>query len=159
MLLNNTLVAYRQNFMLFYKYKNNRQNTVEYRKLVHKLFSILLIAFSINVFSHEFIGENLMLSEIKIGMAIHKTDYPYARFVDEYMRLNKTDIWSKYRDNEFEFEEKKTESIALMKNIVDSFTLDEEFTINTTFELSKYNFKTESFPLSSLSKKSFFCYS
>ena len=59
-------------------------------------------------------------------------------------------------EDEFELEDRKKETIQLMKEKVEGFNLHDEFTINTNIEFGKYNFKKGVYPLMGLNKNSFY---
>ena len=117
----------------------------------YKIFSVLALLCSMGAQSHEFTGENLMLSYLKL-----KGDFNFESNVQRYMIIHNRDDWFKYKNDEFLIEDKKIENISRMKSLVDSFDLNEEFTINTDFNISKYNFNKESFPLSGIKDTTYY---
>lgn len=101
--------------------------------------------------AHDFNWDNLMLAHSKLDPA-----FDYEVMVDSYMKVYRKPVWNRYKNDEFELESKRQETIEIMRKRISSFNLDEEFTIKTTFEFQMYDFKNEEFPLKKLSSNSYF---
>lgn len=77
-------------------------------------------------------------------------------YVDEYMKVFRAAVWERYRNDEFELQDKREETVDIMKQELSSFNLDEPFIINTTVEFEKYNFKKEKFEMNPFGENIFF---
>lgn len=120
------------------------------KKVVGTIFVYMLIGMS-SVMAHDFKWDNLMLAAVKL-----QPQFDYEANVDSYMELYRNDVWNRYRNDEFELQEKRHETIQMMKEKVSSFSLGEEFVIYTKFEFGKYDFKNQLFPLDALSENVYF---
>lgn len=112
---------------------------------------IAAMLFSVGAMAYEFSWDNLMLSDAKLN-----SDYDYEAYVDAYMMRYRRPIWKKYKNDEFELEGKRQETIEMMKKRFAAFDLNQDFVINTGFKFGKYDFKKESFPLDGISANSYF---
>lgn len=65
--------------------------------------------------------------------------------VDGYMEKYRPEVWQKYRYDEFELEEKRAETLKMMKEIISSTSIGNLFTIQTRFEFGDYNFESQKF--------------
>jgi len=119
--------------------------------MIKNLLTSITFLFSITTHAHEFNWDNLMLAHSQLNPAF---DYEVA--VDTYMKLYRFPVWQKYKNDEFELEEKRQQTIELMQQRIESFDLNEEFTLRTSVEFEQYDFKTEEFPLTQLSGNSYF---
>lgn len=119
--------------------------------MIKQVITAVTILFSSVLSAHEFSWDNLMLSDAKLN-----PNYDYEVHVDAYMTRYRNPVWKKYKNDEFELESKRQETIEIMKKRFESFDLNQEFVINTTFEFGKYDFKQQFFPLEGVSANSFF---
>ena len=113
-------------------------------------FTIFMMV-SVASLAHNFSWDNLMLAHSKIDKA-----FDYELHVDSYMSKYRKPVWSKYRNDEFELEDKRIETIDIMRERIVSFDLSEPFTINTDFSFGEYDFKSKEFPVVSLSESHYF---
>ncbi len=84
--------------------------------------------------------------------------FDYSEHADSYMRIFRSNLWQRYRHDEFELASKRQETISIMKGYADSFNPGDLFLIQTSFEFGSYDFNRELFPLDSVSESSFFPY-
>jgi len=101
--------------------------------------------------AHEFTWTNLMLASAKL-----QPSFDYEANVDSYMRLYRADVWNRYKNDEFELQDKRNDTVAIMKEAVSSFSLDEQFSINTSFEFGEYDFSKQVFPLDAVNSNSYY---
>lgn len=101
--------------------------------------------------AHELKWDSLMLAAVKM-----QPHFDYEANVDSYMQLYRSDVWNRYRNDEFELQEKREETIGMMKERASSFPLEEEFVVYATFDFGDYDFKKEAFPLNALSETTYF---
>ncbi len=122
--------------------------------MIKQFITIAIILFSTAASvasAHDFSWDNLMLSDAKLNPS-----FDYEVHVDAYMMRYRNPVWKKYKNDEFELEGKRQETIEMMKKRFEAFDLAQEFVINTTFEFGKYDFKEQSFPLEGVSGNSYF---
>jgi len=81
-------------------------------------------------------------------------DYAYERTVDSYMRLFRRDVWTRHRNDEFELQDKRVETVEIMKDRVDNLDLNSEFLVNTEFRFLEYDFEKSEYPLIALNEDS-----
>lgn len=110
-----------------------------------------MVFFTVPLFAKDFTAENMFLSFAKL-----KTDYDYEKYGEGLTIGFRRDVWNKYRNDEFEINDKIAETIAMVKKRVSEFSLDGEYTIHTTFRFEDYDFTNEMFPLDSLTKESYY---
>ncbi|MGI6853573.1 DUF4852 domain-containing protein [Mesorhizobium sp. 1B3] len=65
--------------------------------------------------------------------------------VDGYMETYRPEVWSKFRNDEFELEEKREETLRMMKDRIAAADASETFIIQSRFEFGDYDFKNEKF--------------
>lgn len=65
--------------------------------------------------------------------------------VDGYMETYRPEVWSRFKDDEFELEDKRAETLKMMKDVIAAANPNEVFTIQTRFEFGDYNFGAEKF--------------
>lgn len=112
---------------------------------------LVTLLFSNSLFAKEFTSENMFYSYLKLN-----DKYDYEKYSNELMKAFRRGEWDKYRNDEFEFNDKKSETIQIVKEKASQFSLDSEYTINTTFKFKDYDFASEAFPLESLTKDSYY---
>ncbi|WP_203299398.1 DUF4852 domain-containing protein [Marinobacter sediminum] len=110
-----------------------------------------LVVFSQGVFGHEFNWTNLMLASAKLQPA-----FDYEANVDSYMYIYRNDVWDRYRNDEFELQDKRDETQEIMKSRIDSFDIGEAFVINTSFDFGEYDFSNGIFPVESIGESAYF---
>jgi len=119
--------------------------------MIKRVLAVLLVVFTTASYSHEFSWDNLMLSDAKLNPS-----FDYEVYVDAYMMRYRNPVWKKYKNDEFELEGKRQETIEMMKKRFDAFDINQEFVINTSFKFGKYDFKQQAFPLDGVSGNSYF---
>lgn len=100
---------------------------------------------------NDFSWTNLMLASVKLN-----SNFDYETYVDSYMKEYRNPVYKRYRNDEFNMRTKRAETIEMMKERIRNFDLDEPFIINTSVEMGKYNFDTESFPIQGIGANSYF---
>ena len=101
------------------------------------------------------------LSWDKLLHASMKMDssFDYQQQADSYMKKFRYKVWDKYRNDEFELDEKRQETILIMKSRSEKFDPSALYVINTTFSIGSYDFNKSLFPLDSLSEGTHYKYS
>lgn len=97
--------------------------------------------------AHDFSWDNFLLARMKLDKG-----FDYRAHADSYMQVFRPTVWKTYKNDEFELEDKRNETVDLMKSRVDDFSLDETFTLNTRLEIGKYDFDQNSFPVENMSE-------
>lgn len=116
---------------------------------------ILALAFGMSVSGQasakEFTYENLLYSWMKLD-----SYFDYDSHVDCYMREYRNEVWNRSRQDEFIKDEKRTETIELMKARVEEANLSDTFTIRSNQEFGEYDFSAGEFSFNPISKTSYF---
>ncbi|ACV69793.1 DUF4852 domain-containing protein [Desulfohalobium retbaense] len=118
-----------------------------------KIFSLALLCAlvcSTSAMAHDLNWDNLMMAAVKM-----QPHFDYEANVDSYMKIYRSDVWDRYKNDEFEIQDKRNETIKMMKDRFSSFSLDEEFTIYTSLKFGSYDFDKQVFPLNSFSANSY----
>jgi len=119
------------------------------------LFPLLTIVFLLvsppPTQAQELSWENLLLETMKLDKS-----FDYEANVDSYMQKFRSDIWERYHNDEFELEDKRQETIKMMRARVAAFPSQEEFVIPTTFSFENYNFKKQKFPMQPFSESTYY---
>lgn len=114
-------------------------------QIVTTLFTFVLGVSA--AFAHDFSWENLQTASMKLNK-----QFDYEAHVDGYMQAYRPDLWKRYRDDEFALEEKRVETIELMKKRAEKFSLDEDFVLNVRLDLGKYDFRESRFPIENMTE-------
>lgn len=104
--------------------------------------TIAISLVSITCDAHDFSWDNLLLSKMKI-----QKGFDYEAHVDSYMKVFRPVVWKRYQNDEFELEDKRRETLSLMKDRVDAFQIEEEMELNGTMTLGGYDFDNLEFPI------------
>ena len=108
----------------------------------------LLVPFtSMPAWAHDFSWENLQTASMKLNK-----QFDFEANVDGYMQAYRPDIWKRYHNDEFALEEKRVETIELMKKRSEKFSLDEDFVLNVRLDLGKYDFRESRFPIENMTE-------
>lgn len=108
-----------------------------------KKFVVLLsIAVSSSVFASELSWDALN----KYIIASDK-NYDYSAHSSDYMESFQRAKFDKFHLDEFEFDNKKTETAAQMKDMASKFNVDESYTINAQVWFGQYSFEKNEFPI------------
>lgn len=115
--------------------------------------SVLFAASAIPVAS--FAADFTYNSILPVYLKLDKTMMP-EDIVDGYMQTYRPEVWSKYKDDEFEMDTKRKESLAMLKDVISSARADETFTIQTRFQFGEYNFEKQQFDFHPFSEGLYF---
>lgn len=85
-----------------------------------------------------------------------QSSFDYEANVDSYMKIYRSDVWNRYRNDEFVLHDKRQETIEMMKEHFSSFPLDEEFVLRTTLKFGDYDFSNEEFPVDGFGESTYF---
>ena len=102
----------------------------------------LFVSQSTSLLAHDFDWKTLAIASLKL-----RNQLDYEANVDSFMMTFRPDVWNKYHDDEFEMVGKRKETIEIMKQLVNSFSLQESFLIRTTTRLKNYDFESKAFPI------------
>ncbi|QRM42997.1 DUF4852 domain-containing protein [Rhizobium sp. BG4] len=92
---------------------------------------------------------------LPVYLKLDKTLMP-EDIVDGYMETYRPEVWSRYRNDEFELEEKRAETLQIMKDAIAAADANEVFTIQTRFEFGDYNFGSQKFDFRPLTDDIYF---
>ena len=121
------------------------------RKLTLACIGFIFYLVSFNAYPYDFNWDNLLHADAKLT-----SNFDYEVFVDSYMKMYREPIWKRYKDDEFELEDKRQETIQIMKEKFEQFDLEQEFFIHTYVTFGEYNFKKEEFPIEGFTATSHF---
>ncbi len=114
-----------------------------------RLIPLSLVAFaalSAPAVAHDFSWDTMVRAAMKLD-----ADFDYEANVDSWMQVYRRDVWRRYHQDEFAMEEKRQQTIAMMKRAVAEFDLSEEIVLQTQFEVGQYDFTKHVFPVKKLS--------
>ncbi|WP_169711812.1 DUF4852 domain-containing protein [Henriciella litoralis] len=109
------------------------------------------LAISPTANAKEFTYDNLLYGWMKLD-----NYFDYDSNVDCYMRMYRYEVWQRSRDDEFLRDDKRNETIDIMKSRVGEANLEDVFTIRTNKDFGDYDFDTNKFEFSPISKTSYF---
>lgn len=112
-----------------------------------------LFLLSGGVFAKEANHENLFLVQLKMSDNVN-----YEDVVENYIRAYRNDVWSKYHNDEFEYEEKRQETISILKEKVKNVDLSEPLKIQTRAKFGDYNFKEKAYEFHPIKPGTYFKY-
>ncbi len=102
--------------------------------------------------TREYSWENLVWAHIYHNQeTIILNDY-----IDELMEVFRPTVWKKYKNDEFELEEKRQESRELFEKRLASYDQRSTYKINTVWSLGQYDFGKEAFPIEGLTPSSYY---
>jgi hypothetical protein len=119
-----------------------------------KLFATIFLCASFlvpNAFAHDFSWDNVMLAAVKLDPA-----FDYQGAADTYMEIYTPEVWNSVKNDEFELQDKRDEAVKMLKDKVDSFSLDEEFVIDTAMAFKDYDFDKGVFPVEKFDPNTYF---
>lgn len=120
------------------------------KRLVAALF--LSITFLVpSAMAREFSWDDLMLAAIKVN-----PHFDYESNVESYMQIYMPDVWNRVKNDEFELQDKRAEAIKIMKERVDAFSLEEDFSIFVGIDFQDYDFEKNVFPVVKMNPNMFF---
>lgn len=111
------------------------------------MISLFVPLASAPVMAHDFSWENLQTASMKLNK-----QFDFEANVDGYMQAYRPDVWKRYRNDEFALEEKRIETIELMKKRAEKFAIDEDFVLNVRLDLGKYDFRESRFPIENMTE-------
>lgn len=114
--------------------------------LTSSVFSVVIPA-SAAQFSYD----NILPLYFKLDTSLSPEDV-----VDGYIEKYRPEVWRKYRNDEFEMESKRTETVSMLKEKIEKSDLATIFTINTSLEFGEYDFKEQKFALKPFEESSYF---
>ena len=91
---------------------------------------------------HEFRWHNLLLARDKVDDNFTLDDY-----VDDYMQSTRKRVWEQARNDEFQLQRKRAETLAIIKKRLSDFEMDRDFMLKTQLTFQSYDFKNEMFPI------------
>lgn len=99
----------------------------------------------------EFEYENMLYSWMKLD-----SYFDYESNVDCYMRLYRGEVWQRSREDEFLRQDKRDETIEIMKARVEEANLEDVYTVRTNKDFGDYDFDTNVFEFAPVSKTTYF---
>lgn len=111
----------------------------------------LFVSQSTSLLAHDFEWKTLAIASLKL-----RNQLDYEANVDSFMEAFRPDVWNKYHDDEFEMVPKRKETIEMMKQLVNSFSLQESFIVRTTTRLKNYDFESKKFPIDGWDESNYF---
>lgn len=106
------------------------------------VFTIMFLMISANSFANDFSWDNLLLARMKI-----QKGFDFEAYVDSYMKVYRPVVWKRSQNDEFELEDKRLETLSLMKERVESFSVEQEMELNCSMTLKGYDFENSEFPV------------
>ena len=91
---------------------------------------------------HEFTWHNLLLARAKIDAAFNLEDH-----VDDYMEAARNRVWQQCRNDEFQLERRRIETLTILRKRLTEFDLERDFLIKTNLTFQEYDFKGAKFPI------------
>lgn len=92
--------------------------------------------------AEEFTYRNLTSARMKLDK-----HFDFTANADSYMQAFRYDVYKAYRNDEFQFRKKLSETVEMMKEAAERFSLDAEMTLNVRLTLGNYNFDKQEFPI------------
>lgn len=92
--------------------------------------------------AEEFSYRNLTSARMKLDK-----HFDFEANADSYMQAFRYDIYKAYRNDEFQFRRKLSETVEMMKEAAEQFSLDSEMTLNVRLTLGNYDFDNQEFPI------------
>lgn len=99
----------------------------------------------------EFTYENMLYPWMKLD-----SYFDYDSQVDCYMRMYRYEVWQRSREDEFLRDEKRSETMDIMKSRVDEANLEDVYTVRTDKDFGEYDFSSGVFEFAPVSKTTFF---
>ena len=120
------------------------------KRLLATLF--LSITFLVpSAMAHEFSWDDLMIAAVKVN-----PHFDYESNVDSYMQIFMPDVWNRVKNDEFELQDKRAEAVKIMKERVEAFSLEEDFSIFIGIDFQDYNFEKGLFPIVKMNPNMYF---
>jgi hypothetical protein len=101
-----------------------------------------LLLFHTNTVAEEFSYENMTRARMKLDPA-----FDFEAYAESYMRCFRPVVYKTYRNDEFQFRDKKLETIQLMKKAAEQFSPDTRMSLLTDLTLGEYDFDNSAFPI------------
>lgn len=95
--------------------------------------------------THSFTWDTLLAASVKL-----QTDYSYEANAESWIRVYQPDVWHYVRNDEFELEAQRLKGIERFRKQIEGFSLQQDMLLRTWVHVGKYNFDTQSFPVTDL---------
>lgn len=114
---------------------------------------LILVVFSLcsTAYAKEANYLNLFLTDLKLSPSVD-----YENIINKYMQAYRSEVWTKYKNDEFELEDKRQESIDMLKDKVAGFDLNDPVVIRTRTEFGEYDFDSQAFEYKPISEGIYF---
>lgn len=123
--------------------------TSRFRAVATALAAASLLAAPAN--AKEFAYENMLYGWMKLD-----SHFDYESNVDCYMRMYRYEVWQRSRDDEFLRQDKREETIEIMKARVGEANLEDVYTVRSTKDFGDYDFDSNVFEFAPVSKTTYF---
>lgn len=118
----------------------------------------IIILLSLLSVSCTIMSQEKLNDQISFYYFLKYSNEDLKNYVVDYMNKNHKNMYNQYRNDEFDFENKKEEVLKELIENVNSFNPDKTYVINTTSKFSDYNFTNEYFEFKPLSDNTYFSY-
>lgn len=117
------------------------------------LLVFLFLSFPFNSFAKELDYHNLLMVYM-----VSSGDTAYTKFVDDWMKAFRPQIWNRYQNDEFSLDERRQETKETVEKDLLSFDLNEPFILNISVEFGEYNFENQMFEFRPFSSDQYFTF-
>ncbi|ELQ9312218.1 DUF4852 domain-containing protein [Serratia marcescens] len=112
-----------------------------------------------SVMAYDFSYDNTLIAYLKLNENVKPQDV-----VDGYMNMYRPTVWQKSHNDEFEMEDKRKETIDIIKKKISDMDLNKSFTIMTLLQFGDYDFSKKAFAFTPLTGNAYYhvdkcCYS
>ncbi|MBX3491945.1 MAG: DUF4852 domain-containing protein [Parvibaculum sp.] len=115
------------------------------------ILQICFLALATPVAAAEFTYYNLLHIWMKLDR-----HFDYAAYANCYMSMYRSDVWNRYKNDEFRLQEKRTETIELMKRRVDEVVLGDSISIPSRTRFGEYDFDNQKFSFNPFTRNTYF---
>ncbi len=120
-----------------------------------KFYTILLILFSVFFCSNAY-AKDLDYHNILIAYMSETGDTIYSKFVEDWMKAFRPQIWQQYENDEFALDERKEETKELIARDLKLYNHDDEYIIRTNVEFGDYDFDKAQFSFHPLTTANYY---
>ncbi len=92
--------------------------------------------------AHEFTWHNLLLARDKVD-----DHFTLADHVDDYMKSVRSNVWEQNRNDEFQLQKRRIETLAIVNKRVAEFDIERDFILKTHLTFDSYDFEKGMFPI------------
>lgn len=92
--------------------------------------------------SYEFTWHNLLLARDKVD-----DHFTLADHVDDYMKSVRSNVWEQNRNDEFQLQKRRIETLAIIDKRVAEFDIEQDFMLKAHLTFDSYDFKKAMFPI------------